>query len=154
MPIANIGAILSSPTQIGGNAAENAVARAYLIAHVNDFDRVALNVGLGPGIDLGPGYEPWVQKAATASTKPRADMILYRGDVPTIVEVKDRAYGAVVGQLLTYWHFLKHDNPQLLNVYKVVAARTIQGGLPAILERYEIGLELYPNAVLATAQTS
>lgn len=154
MPIANLGAILASNVQIGGNRIETAVAQQYLIAHANDYDRVELNVGLGPGLDLGPGFEPWVQKAATASTKPRADMILYSGNTPTIVEVKDRISPSVMGQLLTYWHILREDNPSLLNVYKVVAGRTIIQGLPAIFQRYGITYELYPNAVQASATQS
>jgi hypothetical protein len=145
MAIANLGQILATTRQIGGNQVETAVAKAYLQLHAADFDRVDLNVGLGPGLDLGPGYPPYVQAAATASTKPRADMILWRGDVPTIVEVKDRAYGAVMGQLLQYWHLMKADNPKLLNVYKTVAARTVQPGLPAILDHVGITIELFPN---------
>jgi hypothetical protein len=145
MPLKDIGTILSSQTQIGGNQTETAVAKAYLIAHVNDFDRVEFNVGLGPGLDLGPGYPPYVQASATASTKPRADMICWNGDVPTIVEVKGRISPSAMGQLVTYWHILKEDNPKLLNVYKTVAGETIQPGLPAIFERYGIKVELYPG---------
>jgi len=154
MAIADIGAILGSDRQIGGTQIETAVAKAYLVHHINDFDRVQLNVGLGPGMDLGPNVPPWVQAAATASTKPRADMILWRGDVPTIVEVKDRANPSVMGQLLTYWHMLREDNPKLLNVYKVVAARSIQSGLQPILERYGVSLELFPNAVAALGRNT
>jgi hypothetical protein len=146
MPIENIGAILSSTAQIGGNAIETAVAKAYLTKHIDDFDRVAFNVPLGPGVDLGPGYADYVQRAATASTKPRADMILYRGDVPTIVEVKGRISGSAMGQLLTYWHMLTLDNPKLLTVHKVVAGNTIQDGLTAIFDRYGITVELFPAA--------
>lgn len=150
MPIANIGAILAgSPAQIGGNKIETSVARAYLVRHVDEFDRAEFNVGLGPGMTLGSWADAATQTAATYSTKPRADMILWRGDVPTIVEVKDRANPSVMGQLLTYWHILREENPKLLNVYKIVAARSVQEGLPAIFARYAIGLELFPDAVQA-----
>jgi hypothetical protein len=153
MPIPNIGAILGSNIQIGGNQIETAVAKAYLTLHVNDFDRVEFNVGLGPGLVLGPGYSDWVQRSATASTKPRADMILYRGNTATIVEVKGRISGSAMGQLLTYWHILREDNPQLSEVYKVVAGNTIQDGLPPIFDRYGITIELFPAAT-PTAATS
>lgn len=146
MPIPNIGAILSSNTQIGGNATETAVAKAYLVKHVDDFDRVEFNVGLGPGLQLGPGYNEGIKYAAAQSSKPRADMILYRGDTPTIVEVKGRISGSAMGQLITYWHILKEDNPKLLAIYKTVAGNTIQEGLPAIFERYGITIELFPAA--------
>lgn len=147
MAIPNLDQILSSNLQIGGNQIETAVAKAYLTKHADDFDRVAFNVGLGPGVQLGPGFEPWVQKVADSSSKPRADMIGYRGNTATIVEFKGRIGGAAMGQVLTYWHMLKEDNPQLVQVYKTVAGNTVQDGLPAIFDRYGISVELYPFAV-------
>lgn len=150
MPIPNIGAILSSPAQIGGTRTETAVAKAYLTAHVEDFDRVEFNVGMGPGLDLGPSFPPYVQAAATASTKPRADMILYRGHTATIVEVKDRINPGALGQVLTYWNFMTVDHPELLQVYKVVAGRSIQPGLQAIWQNLGVTVELYPGAAPPT----
>lgn len=147
MSIPNIGQILASTLQIGGNATETAVAKAYLTKHVDDFDRVEFNVGLGPGITLPPGTPAYVQKSATEGTKPRADMILYRGETATIVEVKGRIYSAVMGQLLTYWHMLRADNPRLMQVYKVAAGVTIQDGLQPILFHYGIDVELFPGAI-------
>lgn len=154
MALHNIGEILNSQKQIGGTQLETAIAKAYLISHVHDFDRVDFNVGLGPGLDLGGAYPPYVQAAATASTKPRADMILWRGEVPTIVEVKGRIGPSAMGQLLTYWHIMREDNPKLLNVYKAVAGQTIQAGLPAIFERYGIHVELFPGVSPVTSTNS
>jgi len=146
MPIPNLGAILSGGLQIGGNKQETAVAHAYLIEHQNDFERVEFNVGLGPGLTLWPGAEPWLQAAATASTKPRADMIGYQGPYATVVEFKGRISPSAMGQVLTYAHILRQDNPKLLQVYMTVAGNTIQEGLPAIYQRYGITVELYPGA--------
>lgn len=143
--IADIGSILLPGKQIGGDAIESAVAKAFLVAHVQDFDRVAFNVALGPADKVDPALPAFMQKWADASTRLRADMICYRGDVPTIVEVKDRAKPAVVGQLLAYWDAMRQDNPKLLNVYKTVAARSVQIGMPAMFEKYGITYELFPN---------
>jgi hypothetical protein len=154
MPIPNLGAILSSSLQIGGNRQETAVAHAYLIAHQNDFDRVEFNVGLGPGITLWPGAEPWLQKAATASSKPRADMIGYRGDTATLVEFKGRIGPSALGQLLTYSHILRQDNPKLLQVYKVAAGNSVQEGLPQLWQQYGVSVELYPGAQPPPTTTS
>jgi hypothetical protein len=146
MSIPNIGEILSSPKQIGGDAIESAVAKAYLTKHVDDFDRVDINVGLGPGVTLPYGTPDYVQKCASASSRLRADMVLYRGSTATIVEVKDRIYPAVLGQLISYWHLLTEENPQLIQVYKVAAGQTIQPGLIPILDTYGITVELFPGA--------
>lgn len=154
MSIPNIGSILSSGLQIGGDATETAVAHAYLIKHVDDFDRVEFNVRLGPGLVLGPGYPPYIQKMATANSQARADMIAYRGTVPTIVEFKGNITPAALGQVITYWKLLTQDNPSLLQVYKVVAGQTVQLGLPAIFDQYGVSVELYPAAVPPATTTS
>jgi hypothetical protein len=145
MSIADIGQILASTKQIGGDPIETAVAKAYLAKHVDDFDGVQFNVGLGPGVTLPYGTPDYVQKCASASGRLRADMICYAGNTATIVEVKDRIYAAVMGQLLAYWHLLKDDNPQLLQVYKVAAGQSIIVGLEPVLENYGISVELFPG---------
>jgi hypothetical protein len=154
MSIPNIGAILSSGVQIGGDATETAVAHAWLTKHVDDYDRIELNVPLGPGLQLGPGYEPWVQKAATANSRARADLIAYRGAAATIVEFKGNITPAALGQLLTYWKLMTADNPALLQVYKVVAGQTVQLGLPAIFDQYGVSVELFPGAAPPTTTES
>lgn len=146
MPIPNLGQILASPKQIGGNAAETAVAKAYLIAHVNDFDRVDLEQRLGPGIDPGPQYWPAFRAGAIMSTQLRADMVCWRGNVPTIVEAKDRLDGRAIGQLLTYAQLIRRDNPTILQVYKVAIGVSILAGISTIFFDYGITVELFPGA--------
>lgn len=152
MSIPNLAAILASPVQIGGNANETAVAKAYLTLHQNDFDRVEFNVGLGPGVTLPWAAPAWVQKSATEGTKPRADMIAYRGTTATIIECKGRIGPSAMGQLLTYWHILKEDNASLLTITKVAAGQTIQDGLQSIFDRYGIEVELFPWALPPSQQ--
>lgn len=141
--LANISQLLQV-RQIGGDQIETAVAKAYLIAHTNDFDWAELNVRLGPGVDPGPTFAPNIRKMAIMNSQLRADMVLWRGEIPTIVEVKDRALPSVLGQLITYWTLMRQDNPKLLQVYKVVAARTVAPGVYPVMDQYGIALELYP----------
>jgi hypothetical protein len=145
MPLDNIVQLLNT-RQIGGDQIETAVAKAYLTAHIADFDRVEFNVRLGPGDDPGITYPDYIRKMAIANSQLKADMVCYRGDVPTIVEVKDRAKPSVLGQILTYWHAMRADNPKLLNVYRVVAARTAQQGIGPIMYGYGVTMELFPAA--------
>lgn len=149
MPIADIGRILSSPKQIGGNACEDAVCRAFLIKHVNDYERVELEARLGPGLQLPPGSPAYLQKCATVSWQKRADMICWNGNVPTIVEAKERLDGGAIGQLLTYERLLKQDNPKLLQVYLIAAGQSIMTGIECFFYDYRIQVELFPGAVPA-----
>ena len=147
MPIENIGAILSSNKQIGGNACETAVAKAFLVAHVNDFDRVDIEVRLGntPPIVSPPGIN--MQRYAEFNLRPRADMICWRGNVPTIVECKERIDGGAIGQLLLYTQLLKANNPTLLQTYKIAAGISIINGASEVFWQNGVEVELYPSAV-------
>lgn len=147
MPIANIGAILSSPKQIGGNACEDAVARAFLTAHVNDYDRADIELRLGPGLQLPAGTPANIQRCATVSWALRADVVCWKGNVPTIVECKSRIGGSAIGQLLTYANLIRRDNPTILQVYKIAAGVSILNGISDIFFAYGITVELFPGAV-------
>lgn len=146
MPIVNLGALLSSTKQIGGNAAETAVLKAYLIAHQNDFDRAEVEVKLGPGVQLGPEYPDYMQRWAKLSYAVRADLICWRGNTPTIVEAKDRLDGGAIGQLLTYAKLIRQDNPTILQVYKVAVGVSILNGISSIFDDHGITVELFPAA--------
>lgn len=146
MAIQNIGQILASKTQIGGNAAETAVLKAFLVKHVNDFDRVELEVGLGPGKTLDASYPEYMRRFAKRTYQLRADMICWRGNVPTIVEAKDRLDGAAIGQLIAYTKLLKQDNPKLLQTYKTAVGLSICDGISDVFYEYGILVELFPGA--------
>lgn len=147
MPIPNIGQILASPKQIGGNACETAVIKAFLIKHCDDYDRVEFEVHLGPGLNLGPGAPAWLQRCATTSWQKRADMICWRGDVPTIVEAKERIDAGAIGQLLAYQRLLTADNPKIFTLYKIAAGQSIVTGIESFFFDYGITVELFPGAI-------
>lgn len=146
MAIQNIGEILSSTRQIGGTLCETALLKSFLIQHIDDYDRVEFEVRLGPGLNLGPGAPAYLQRCATASWQLRADMICWRGNVPTIVEAKDRLDGCAIGQLLTYTKLLKRDNPTLLQTYKIAIGLSIVDGISDIYFENGITVELFPGA--------
>lgn len=150
MPIADIGRILADPRQIGGNACETAVLKAFLVKHVNDYDSVQLEVPLGPALNLGPTFPPWVQRCADFSSRKRADMICWREGVPTIVEAKERVDGGALGQLLVYSALLKQDKPTLMQIYKIAIGASAIDGIGDILFRYGVLVEVFPWVQPAT----
>lgn len=152
MPIEDIGRILASRRQIGGDATETAVGRAFLMKHAAEYDRVEFEFHLGPGITMPPGTPAWVQRAATVSTQLRADMVLWRGNYATIVEVKGRLGPPAIGQLLTYAELFRKDRPQLLELYKVAAGLSIQEGIKPAFDHWGITVELFPEAAYELAQ--
>jgi len=153
MPIDNIGVILASRRQIGGDQTETAVAKAFLAQHALEYDSVEFEVHLGPGITLDPAAPEWLQKCATVSTQLRADMVLYRGNYATIVEVKGRLGPPAIGQLLTYARLLRSDRPDLLQVYKIAAGQSIQAGMTDAFNHWGIEVELFPGTAIGQTTT-
>lgn len=151
MPIPDIGIILANPRQIGGNAWETAVLKAFLVVHVNDYDSVEFEVPLGPALDLGPLVPAYVQRCATASSRKRADMICWREGVPTIVEAKERVDGGALGQLLVYSRLLREDKPTLQQIYKIAVGASAVIGIEDILFSYGVLVEVFPWARPASA---
>jgi hypothetical protein len=146
MPLANIDAYLAGGQLPALTPIESAVARAWLIAHQAEYDRVEFNVRLGDGIQLPPGSPEFMQRFARAATTKRADLILYRGTVATIVEVKIRIGASAIGQLTTYRLLLMQARPDLTAVNMIAAGQTIEPDINAIMTGQAIGVELFPLA--------
>jgi len=148
MPIPNIDQILAAGVT-GTTQAEAAVGKAWLEKHWQEWDRVEFNVPMGPGVTLWPGAPDYVVKSAQASTKPRADIIVWRNQdrSAAIVELKQRIGGAALGQVITYAHLLQADRPQLVQVYRIVAGASILEGIQPVFDHAGVSVELFPLAV-------
>jgi hypothetical protein len=85
------------------------VLRAWLTLHQTEYDSFDYNVRIGAGTDPGPAYSPEVRKQAVMNTQLRLDVVAYKHEFPTIIEVKRRAGPSNVGQLLTYDAVWRND---------------------------------------------
>jgi hypothetical protein len=90
---------------------EIAIIKAWLIQHEKEYDRFEYNVRIGSGTDPGPSYDPTMRKMALDITKKRVDAVAWQGSAPTLIEVKNRATLAAVGQILSYNVLWKQDYP-------------------------------------------
>ena len=84
--------------------AEVLVFKAWLSQHEKEYDRFLYNLRLGPGIEPPPGTAEYWRDLAIKSTQLRTDAVAYRGDQPTLIEVKRRATAGNISQLLVYYH--------------------------------------------------
>lgn len=122
--------------------AEIAVWRAWLRLHEREYSRFDYNDRVGPGHDPGPTAPDYIRTMSIKSTRKRIDAVAWRGDQPLIVEVKDRATLAAVGQILgyrTHWR-IEHPNgapPQMLLVANRLAA-----GMEEVLKEHGVPFEL------------
>ncbi|SRR6266498_1522401 len=92
---------------------ETPVIHAFLEARGRNYDRYEFSVRVGQGIAPDPTHLEGVQRNTVFSSRKRIDLIVWRGDAPTIVEVKERVTPAVLGQLLAYQHLLLEDRPDI-----------------------------------------
>ncbi len=74
----------------------------WLELHPTEYDRYDFAVHIGKGEDAGPTFEQSLRDMWIHNTQLRIDAVGYNGPDPTILEVKDDAGPAAVGQLLTY----------------------------------------------------
>jgi hypothetical protein len=92
---------------------ETPVIHAFLEHHAAEFTKYQFSVRVGVGATPDPDHLPEIQSAMSRNTRKRIDMLLWQGDQPWIIEVKERITPAVLGQLRTYRHLLLEERPEL-----------------------------------------
>lgn len=120
------------------------IFKSWLDLHKNEYDHFEYNVRIGNGTDPGPAYDQVTRDNYIVNTQKRIDAVGWQGTQPTIIEVKDRATGSCMSQLLTYkalWpnSFAHTPAPKLLLVTNRVAA-----DMPQVLEASGIALQMVP----------
>ncbi len=130
------------------------VWRNWLQLHQAEYDRFDYNVRIGTGVDPGPAFPDNIRKMAIAIRSLRLDAVGWKGDTPTIFEVKRRAGPENVGQLLTYravWEAqqLSAAVPTLVLVASDVVAHILpivqQSGIQLVIVPTDFSF-LSPNA--------
>ncbi len=96
------------------------------------FETVDYNVPCGPGAPVNPDHAPEIQYDHTILTQKKIDVVGYRGDAVTIVEVKPIADMRALGQVITYKHLYAIDHPDAGVLTGVVVAGDIERDLPAV----------------------
>jgi hypothetical protein len=81
---------------------------------------------------------------AIQNTQLRLDACLWRGDQPTIVEVKDRAGASAVGQLLTYEAVWLQDYPSGLAPLLILVTNRLQNNIMPLVKKANIRLDVVP----------
>jgi hypothetical protein len=88
------------------------IFKNWLKLHEAEYDRFDYNFRIGAGSDPGPTWPDEIRRCAIMNTQLRLDAVAWKGNAPTIIEVKDRAGASAIGQLVTYEAVWIKDNPQ------------------------------------------
>ncbi len=114
---------------------ETLVIKAWLKLHEAEYERFDYNMRIGEGNDPGPGYSDAIRRDMVLLSQMRVDAVAWKGNLATLLEVKDRATPSAVGQLISYAHvwqlqFPANPSPLLLLVCAAFAPNIV----PAVRE--------------------
>ncbi len=118
------------------------ILRRWLEIHEAEYDRFEYNVRVGKGSDPGPTQPEEIRRMAIMNSQLRIDLIAWKGTQATLVEVKRRAKGAALGQILAYADLWQASNPGLPAPKLVVVTDSPQPDMPGVLQRAGVGLDV------------
>jgi hypothetical protein len=121
---------------------EAALARDWLTANIDSFDDIEWQKRVGTGVRLGPEYSPEIQKMAANATRKRVDLVGYKGNQTTLVELKQNVDLAAVRQAAQYaelWR-IAPTTPPVAAV--LVVGRTGDPDIQAIAAAHGVTVEL------------
>lgn len=124
---------------------ESTIIRDWLLEHGAEYDRFSFSVRIGEGQAPAPDLEAGVARSVAFSSRKRIDVLAYQGNVPTIVEVKERVVPAALGQILTYRQLFLEENPDAPEPRLLVIARYGDAETIRILNGHNIDVLIYPH---------
>lgn len=117
---------------------EKTVGRKWLLVHQGEYDRVDFNVRVGKGFDPGPNYDSQYRKQAQLVSQRRIDMVLWKGQQPTILELKDSIGVSAASQLELYQSLLPSVFPGSPPAKLIVVGNSIGPDLELFYESQKI----------------
>lgn len=119
--------------------------RTWLKGNQLSYDSFDYNTRIGPGYDPGPGWPDNMRVMAIANSQKRVDAVGWRGQVPTLFEVKDRCGASAMGQLLTYLPLWLQTYPDLPRPFLAIVTNRIQPGIDVAAQFHGVALYITPT---------
>ena len=124
---------------------ENALAKAWLEANIDQYEDIDWQKRVGLGVYLGADYPEWVQRMAFNATRKRVDLVAYQSVGATIIELKDHVDLAAVRQAVNYaelWD-ISPATPPVAAI--VVVGRTGDASIADTAATLGVSVELLPQ---------
>jgi hypothetical protein len=124
---------------------ESALAKAWLIANIDQYDDIDWQKRVGLGVQLGGDYDPSIQVMAFNATRRRVDLVAYQAVGATIIELKDHVDLAAVRQAVDYADLWKvaPSSPPVVAI--VVVGRTGNADIANTAATLGVSVELLPQ---------
>lgn len=115
-----------------------AVWERFLIAKPDFFERVDYDYKVGEGAPQAPTLPENIARDGKILTQKKVDVVGYKGDDTTIVELKPIADMRALGQILSYFQLYISTESLTGDVFKLVIAGEIERELEAVFEEQSI----------------
>lgn len=110
----------------------------FILKYPDIFDTVDYDFKVGRGADTTPINEQSSKEYWAELTKKRIDVIGYKNNFVTIVEVKKRASLFTLGQILGYRYLYLREFPEVLSVWTLIIAAQISQDDMDVLNHFGI----------------
>jgi len=118
------------------------ILQSWLKLHEGDYDRFDYNFRVGEGTDPGPTWPDYIRQQAVQNTQKRIDAVAWKGEQASIVEVKDRAGFAAVGQLVGYRPLFVQRFPDKPKPILVLVTNNVNVDILPVLQEMGIRLDV------------
>ncbi len=102
------------------------------------FNTVDYDVHVGAGIESLPNEEPAFSQQFRALTQKRIDVIGWKNNLPTIIEVKHRVGLDTLGQILGYRALYLRENPEIPGLPVLVVCQILGPDDKYVLDHFSI----------------
>ncbi|PYX71580.1 MAG: hypothetical protein DMG78_14840 [Acidobacteria bacterium] len=126
--------------------------RQWLALHQHEYTGWQYNVHIGNGIDPGPSYPQVYRDQYIFNTQKRLDALAFQGEQPFVFEVKDRATGSSMSQLLAYKALWPVTFPNTPAPVLVLVTNRVSADMPMVLDATGIRLDLVDNVDFSVLQ--
>jgi hypothetical protein len=137
--------LIEAATEAQPYPPEAALARAWLEANLDQYEDIDWQKRVGEGVDLGPDYTPNIQAMAYQATRKRVDLVAYRDDTATLIELKDHVDLAAVRQALAYAELWQVDPADPPVAAVLVVGRTGDAGIAETAAAKGVTVDLMPQ---------
>jgi hypothetical protein len=117
------------------------IYKVWLATHGGEYDRFEYNVHVGKGTDPGAPFPDVYRQQYIFNTQKRIDVVGWKGEQPTIIEVKDRATGSSMSQILTYKALWPVTFPNTPAPLLLLVTNRVSADMPMVLDATGIRLE-------------
>lgn len=114
--------------------------KRFLKRYGNNFAKYRYDVHVGKGVGRIPGFNETLQDMAVRITQKRIDVVAARGAETYIIEIKDRASMAAIGQLITYRELYEQRYGRGRITGLIIVAETVDPDIKGVIERFKIKL--------------